>query len=262
MLSCLQRSGYPLEGRLIERLSKAQFFVEASKAYLDRRTGVSREIDIQATNEVRSNGSPSVGISTILTIESINNSYPVVLLTKILDEMWYINLVRFTSLPNKEEFYAELNGIVYTEQLIPNASPYAQYCTFTRKKDKGEFMAHHSDDLHGAIQKCAECVVNDYRESLKWNGPNFSWEVLKWIGMIILRDDLFVFDGNTLCEIDAGYLQYNFHFQERSESIVLPIITERFFSRIVAKIREEDERVLSEMAKLGPKFGKENFEAI
>jgi hypothetical protein len=83
MLECLRRSGYLLESRLVAVLHDLDHFVEPNSSYLDKVTGVSREIDIVAEQYRydEANAEAMVCVKTTLIIEAVNNPFPAVLLT-------------------------------------------------------------------------------------------------------------------------------------------------------------------------------------
>ena len=81
MLEALTRSGYLLEGRLVTLLDDLGLFVESSPSFLDKNTGISRELDITAEYQCFEFAPQRIYVSTHLVIEAINNLYPVALLT-------------------------------------------------------------------------------------------------------------------------------------------------------------------------------------
>jgi hypothetical protein len=85
LLECLRRSGYLLESRLVAALQALDHFVEPNSSYLDKATGVSREIDIVAElyRYDRSMSEARVSVKTTIIIEAINNPLPAVLLTPV-----------------------------------------------------------------------------------------------------------------------------------------------------------------------------------
>src|ERR1035437_4766125 len=86
LLECLiRRSGYLLGCRLVAALQGLEHFVEPNSSYLDKTTGVSREIDIitEQYRYDRSRAEARVCVKTTLIIEAVNNPLPAVLLTPV-----------------------------------------------------------------------------------------------------------------------------------------------------------------------------------
>ncbi len=248
IVECLKRSGYLLEGRLIEILVKAKYFVEPSTAYKDIRTGISREIDVVARNLVPMYGTGAAGVSSTLVVESINNSYPVVLLTPNPDGPTDTDHIIFSSNPGPEIEPHPFLDKVFGGGFLREGDwvAYSQYCTFARKKDKGEFMALHSDDLHGSIQKCAEFLTSECKKiralPLLTDHEN-NWNFIQWQGLIVLNADLYVFRKGKVREVPQARLQYNFHLDGEPETVVLTFLTEKSFSRYINNINQTDVRL-------------------
>jgi hypothetical protein len=138
ILKCLTKSGYLLESRLVASLENNEFFVEPNQVILDENTGKSRELDIIAEKPIDSLHR-DVSVRSIFVIEAINNKYPLILTT--LRE--YNSNEPFEL---QETYYATPDEVFNTPKIGTRIDPennglYSQYCSITRKKNKGGYLA-------------------------------------------------------------------------------------------------------------------------
>lgn len=83
MKAALLRSGYLLESRVESALREHGNYVEANPTYPDPKTGQSREFDVLSLGaQVIGPRSSRDYIFPVMLIECVNNSQPLVILTK------------------------------------------------------------------------------------------------------------------------------------------------------------------------------------
>jgi hypothetical protein len=184
--AALIRSGYLLESRVEARLQKAGYYVEANHTYPDPDTGKSREFDLYALSAV--SAGPRRGrdfIFPVLLIECVNNSQPIVLITKEPQVPFlHHEDVKHAGLPVK--FPAKGGGWRSLPDYLSLEKVHhycrgriaTQFCSFRRKKDQqqAEWMALHEDVQFDSFRKL--CVVTDYFidehfKSWRFGGPEF-----------------------------------------------------------------------------------------
>lgn len=244
MMECLNRSGYLLESSIVRRLDAEGFFVEPNQSFYDANTGKSREIDIVAEFPNYNPHITGVCIKTIFVMEVINNSYPFVLMTP---RKWTPNTpdddyVRYICTPNEDHEF--LCHDIFDMKWPQNWKLYSQYCAFSRKKGASELMAHHPDDVHSSIQKMSEYIL-DTTQSWLQPEPNKCWRVFFWKPVLVLRENLFILDNSPegepeLIPANAGRLEYNFHYKEKPETILVDIVTEPHLLQLLTSYTKQD----------------------
>jgi hypothetical protein len=124
---------------------------------------------------------------------------------------------------------------------------HSQYCAFTRKKGDSQLMAHHPDDVHSSIQKMAEYSLDAIQHWPLGESDEY-WRLFFWQPVLVLRGDLFVLNDSTdaepeLTSADAGKLEYNFHYRERPETIVVDVVTEERLLNLLKEYVTQDEAI-------------------
>jgi hypothetical protein len=232
LLECLERSGYLLESRIVRELDSRGYFVEPSQVLKDPRTGKSREIDLVAEHFNYVPDHSGLCVKTHFVVEVVNNRFPVVLLTPRpsspnSDSDSY---VKFGCTPEPVPFYKELR--IYAERSPPRGTLFAQYCALTTKKgEPREFMASHSEDLYGSLQKLAEYVEQELQAFQDWTTETESnvWRVFFWHPILVVGGQLFsvaVDDSAnaTIREIKSAFLEFNWHQGQDRKTTVIEVI--------------------------------------
>ena len=257
MQEALLRSGYLMEGRLVKILDGLDFFVEPSSSYLDEKTGISREVDLVAEHSKSYIRREKACVKTVFVIEAVNNLFPIALLT---EQTWnpnansddyipyiYTPSVNQTDHPFASEIYLWEQKSVLKWQL------FCQYCAFSRKKNGGELFASHSDDLYSSINKGVEYSLTLRSHSDSWmkKSRNDSyWRIFQWRPIIVVRDDLYIYENNKLLSVDCCKLVYNLHFKSTPMSVVVDFVTESGLTDLVKKIVAEDDALEEKLYQL------------
>ncbi len=261
MLDCLRRSGYLLEGRLVKCLQGLGMFVEASQSLLDARSGVSREIDLVAESWHYNPDQPKTCVKTTFVIEAVNNLYPVVLLTRRgpspntpVDEYLQYKVTP-SDKAERHPFLScfdplELKGVY-------NWKPYSQYCAFSRKKQGGDLMASHPDDLHNSLLKVVEYVLflKDAASSWMDSVADDYWRIFQWRPLMVLQNDLYVVTegddgGENLTKVENAKLEYNLHYHEQPNTLVIDFLTESAVGPFVKDVLAQDELIEKQIFQL------------
>ena len=253
VLSCLERSGYLLESRLVRQLVDDGYFVEPNQAVLDPRTGKSREIDLLAQHFDGTAPIYSVTVKTHFVIEVCNNKLPVVLLTERPDSpvlAAYESYLKFGCSPEPFPYHSDLD--CFQDRLETAGSLFSQFCGISEKKSghPGELMAGHPDDLYGSLLKLSEYVDDEVEH---WHQPeglsqSKSNRVFFWHPMLALGGDLLVTrvdrDGQAhLEERESAFLEFNRHTDEGLRTALIEFVTATAMRRRLAEIVAYD-RVL------------------
>ena len=245
--ACLERSGYLLESRLVQALTKAEFFVEPNVAHKDPRTGKARELDLVAED---ANGyfHHRAVVKTTFVIEAINNRYPVILLTErpSTPNSDFENYIKFAWTPEKcESFFNKF--YVYDEKRADWDNLFSQYCSMTKKNGRDEFMAHHPDDLYSSLLKLAEYTEAELFQFLSWTRTEEGqyWRIFFWRPILVIGGQLML--GTTadngdinLREANIGRLEFNWHDGEDRKTTVVEFIQEKYLLDHIELIRAQD----------------------
>lgn len=246
MINSLRQSGYMLESRLVEKLDDLGMFVEPSCAYLDLKTGVSREIDIVAEEFRYDKGRSGVCVKTIFIVEAIHNPAPAVLITP---KKWSPNTVDDDLIPHcispgedlpDHPFLSKIN--LLEEKAKSRSEVYSQFCGFTKKKNGKDWMASHQDDLYGSIKKATEYALTLRDEANAWMSktPEY-YRIFQWRPMVVFGGQIFALKGGTLVSEHHSHLFFNLHFQGVPKSVLVDFVTEDYFPKLVMQINEEDD---------------------
>lgn len=253
MMECLKKSGYLLEGRLVRCLNEMGLFVDPCQSIVDKQTGISREIDIVAENHRYTQSRKETCVKSYFVIEAVNNLYPVVLLTP---RPWTPSApveyyLKYKATPAEETeihpFLREINPFelwgVHDYQI------FSQYCTFTPKKT-GDLMAWHPDDLHASIKKVAEYSMHSMKVYHDWmdSKNDAYWRLFLWKPIIVLQNDLLTLRKNAdgteeLIQSGIAKLEYNFHYCEEPETVVIDFVTEAALRAFVEQVISIDDHV-------------------
>ncbi len=255
MLECLQRSGYLMEGRLAKALQGVGCFVEPNLSFPDPRTGVSREIDMVTEPFALDSKTPGTCVKTTFIIEAINNLYPILLLTP---KGWSPNTdpsynlrYKITPLDDdqvKHPFATEFDVLEWHG--VYNWKLFCQYCSFSRKKQGGELMASHPEDLHTSIRKAAEYLLYTENDLNSWMDKRKDdyWRIFQWRALMVVQNDLYVLSDDkhgaaALTKIKHAKLEYNLHYGDTPTSVVLDFIVEEAVPEFVRQVELKDQQL-------------------
>jgi hypothetical protein len=261
MVECLRRSGYLMEGRLAQALQAKGCFVESNLSFPDPRTGISREIDMVVEIDDFELKTPQTCVKTTFIIEAINNLYPVVLLTPKgfspnTDPSDYLRYkVTPSEATNKvHPFSGRFEP--FQPHGVLDWPLFSQYCSFGKKKQSGELMATHPEDLHASIRKVTEYLLYTEHHLNDWmdNKQDEYWRIFQWRALIVLRSDLYTFSiakrgAATLTPTTHARLEYSLHYDNSPTAVVLDFIVEKAvpqFIKTVASVDRELDLALHE----------------
>jgi hypothetical protein len=256
MLASLRRSGYLLEGRIVECLDSLGFFVESNCAYLDRKTGVSQEMDVVAET-FRFNQEPgNTCIKTTFIMEAINNAYPALLMTpykwtpNIDEEEFSPYCVTPPATDDDHPFMSDLPFLEIWRYSHP--SIYSQYCGFSRKKQNDELMASHPEDLYASLKKAVEYALTRRDESNEWmaKANDKYWRIFQWRPVVVLGGELYLFENSKVLPTAHACLRFNLHWNGEARGILVDFITEDALPALVKTVEKEDEAIESKLREL------------
>jgi hypothetical protein len=154
----LRTSGYLLEQRVHNLLSRLGFQVETNPTYPDPVTGKTRELDIVATRQHKG----SYGVATVLVCECKNNSQPVVLFESrtVADPTHASELSNDCKSAGLPGGFWTGNTYVTLEDFVgyPSIRHYCQgsyatqYCSFKATQNRAHpWLALHDDQHHASL---------------------------------------------------------------------------------------------------------------
>jgi hypothetical protein len=189
-LGALQRSGYLLESRLESLLRQNEFVVETNSLIPDDITDKSREVDIWAScTRCYDFGPEKQGeLFLELVIECVNPPQPVAFITKehtdpLFERKDFWDAMKLVGNPQDSEVSPHNTWNWLNRSLsLPRFHHYrsgrvsTQYCSFSKKRGTGEWMAHHRDEDHETIRKLClatdhyvrDCIVPDFVRTGPW----------------------------------------------------------------------------------------------
>ena len=231
----------------MEALDTLGLFVESSAAYLDKSTGVSREIDIVAETFRYNKSRSKVCVKTVFVIEAVNNALPAVLLTP---SRWTPNLVEDDYIPYcitptedtaNHPFVNELS--LPEEKAKSRQEVFSQFCGFTKKKGGGDLMASHPEDLYGSIRKAVEYALTLRAETSKWmeTSSDDYHRIFQWRPVMVFGGGVYVLRGETLVPAKHAHLLFNFHFEQAPRSVLVDFVTESQLPIFVTQVDKEDD---------------------
>jgi len=251
----LLRSGYLLETRLEHKLLSAGYYVDANDAYPDPATGKSRELDLFAIT-ARRLGRDADFIFNVLLIECVNNSEPLVLITKkpLIGFLFHEDL-RIAGLPvkllgdrgrwipiqealNLEKFHHYCASRIAT-----------QFCSFAKKQSQ-QWMALHEGPHFDTFQKLCDAV--DYRQDQHFKGWEFGSEepvnLEFYYPVLVVQGGLLEarLRGTSVVLKPATHLQFRRTVIRESEpqTYQIDVVTERQFSRFLSLLDREMETIV------------------
>jgi hypothetical protein len=246
--AALKRSGYLLEHRVETALRRKGWYVEANAAYEDNETQKSRELDIYAIKGARvSRAYPDDCLFTSVLVECINNPQPVAFLTKrpVL-KGWIIDDIKGTFDP--EEVSIEGNSVNIGDLLkIASYHHYCrgrvatQFCSFSFKSDKKEWMALH-DDVHfnafGALTKALEYRFTQFEQTA---GTYVNWEFINPV--LVAQGDLLDVrtEGRAISLKRTEHVKYrrSVVWKGYERGYVVDVVTERAFPSFISMLERE-----------------------
>lgn len=260
MKEAIKRSGYLLEQRVEQMLSRAGYYVETNPVFPDPETGKSREFDISALSATRIYKGGYNFVFPALICECENNAQPVAFFVKespisflhhhevkvsgIPVQFWqkddYIGLSDFTGM---ERFHHYCKGKIAT-----------QYCTFQLRKDKSSWIALHDEEHHDTFNSLIKALDYEIAKHFdNWQPPDKSDEedvnIQIYYPLIILQGELFTVElrrkGLTLNKAKHIHFRKEI-FSARNnevETYQIGVISEKYLPTYLKMVESEIETI-------------------
>lgn len=268
----LLRSGYLLEQRAEQLLTKRIWYVFSNTAYPDPITGKSRELDVSALqldglDQKENNGKPKAILFTWLYIECINNTQPITLFPKFRFDPDDSSAVRFFADPSQliyQEKEKKRKGfkeprVTKVRSLLAfwefhhycQGSISTQYASFIQKKD-GTWMAWHEEQHNDDFKALADMVRYKF-DKLGESERQQSDPVPVLVNMypvLLIQGELVEVGHNetgelTVKHVDRGsYVRTMIH-DGKEEEIQIDIVTEKAFPQFLDLIDMERKEILN-----------------
>lgn len=256
IINALKRSGYLLESEISKILAKAGFFVETNQVIEDPLTGKSREIDLIAEfYEFDERRMKSKCISKAhFVFEIKNNSAPIVLLTKFEHspniEDW-LGLKEYITIPKGIKY--DLHDAYYKRLIHKKEySIFTQYCSFQKKKDNGELMALHPDNIHDGLSKiCQYCEEAIGEREIEEMAGSYLRHFI-YLPILLIAEDLFELEYSEennpkLKKVETSILINNYHYKKVPSMAYIFIVTKKGFPEFMNSMIELENTIEKEM---------------
>ena len=260
MKDAINRSGYLLEQRVEQILSKRGYYVETNPVFPDPDTGKSREFDISALSATRIYKGGYNFVFPALICECENNAQPIAFFVKespipflhhyevkvsgIPVKFWqkdgYISFSDFTGMKG---FHHYCKGKVAT-----------QYCTFQLRKDKSSWIALHDEEHHNTFNSLIKALDYEIAKHFDgWNPPGKLDEedvnIQIYYPLIILQGELFTAElkHKGLLLSKAKHIQFRKElFSARInevETYQVDVISEEYLTTYLKMVESEIETI-------------------
>jgi len=253
--AALVRSGYLIEYRAEALLRERGWFVEANSAYEDSETQKSRELDIYALLYRRTGTGPKDRLFSSVLIECVNNPQPIAFFTrKPYVHNWAVGYIKGVFDP--EEVYvkgSEQKTNIGDLLKIGSYHHYcrgtfaSQFCSFSRKADKKEWMASHEDTHFSAFATLVKAVEHRFTQLALVPGTYISWEFMNPV--VLVQGELLDVKsvGGTVSFKKTEHIKFRrtVIWKGEERGYIIDVVTERAFPRFVAMLEGELQRTAS-----------------
>jgi hypothetical protein len=255
----LLRSGYLLETRVHAQLRRRGYYVEANSVFLDRTTGISRELDIHGMRAYKAGPDRRDYLFVAPLIECVNNPEPLVLLTRIPEVPFLhhmqiqasgiplkfpgqgapITWKRFSDYLDTEKYHHYCRGRIAT-----------QFCSFQQKKQKPhDWMAWHDEAHFEAFRKL--CYAIDYEideHFIRWRfGKREYVNIILYYPIVVLQGSLIEARASTgdvrLHERPHLMFRRSEFISNKERTFQIDVVQERALGRFLSLIDREAERL-------------------
>jgi hypothetical protein len=259
MKEALVRSGYLLEHRLAQVLTKAKsrYLVEASPMFPDRYSGKLREIDLQARCVHLLSRHGDGMLWPIPLLECVNNPQPLGFITTPAgDSPLTIYDVKLAGIPTKviagdrwkgmeRENYGFVLDLVRKKKWhhFMTGRHATQYFSFQQKKENKQWFASHDNEHHdifGKLVDAIEYLTNYLYGSYTTRGQEFvNIELFYPIVVVAGRLVDVRLDSTGIVIHDAEHIMYHRASIQDGESktTIIDVITEAFFPQFLGNGR-------------------------
>ena len=261
IIESLNRSGYFLESRVLEILSKNNYENFPNQTYPDKITGKSREIDIlsdgqRITENINLNQFLHFEFKYKLSIECINNDQPVAFFKRpdkdpfsIFGKFLYSKVERplaekHMNTGNTPDFQFNTFTVDSKEFHYNQLTKNTQYCSFSKKRgQKTEWMASHPDGLHDTLNKLVDYTEHQKETYEDWMNNHSAWRrdvfTTIFFPVIVLQNELIeVSENKGKVEIEnKNHIIFDFKkYSDNRNGFLVDIITESYLPEYLNKV--------------------------
>ncbi|MFT3813295.1 MAG: hypothetical protein QM740_07950 [Acidovorax sp.] len=244
----LERSGYLMKSRVVRALAEADFFVEPNVTH-NTAHGAARGIDLTA-EAVRGLNHRGVCVKTTFVIQTLNNAYPIVLLTErpSTPNADFENYIKFGTSPDPCPFLDQIH--VYDERAADWHNLFSEICALDKPHGQGEFTAHRSDDIYLSLLNASQYTEDEVGAFNEWISKETGryWRLFFWHPIVVVSGQLLtakVAAGGTvqLQEVPLARLEFNWHDGEDRKTTVVEVVREDFLLERLDSIRAQDDAI-------------------
>jgi len=266
IIDALKRSGYLLENRILDVLSKAEYGSYPNLTYPDSQTRKSREIDIYSgsprfTKNIELNHHLHFELNANLIIESSNNPQPIAFFKRPDDTKETIFgkfLFTKTETPTignigKSPDFAFNEFTVDSDKFhYNNIKKNTQYCSFSPKKGKkDEWLASHPNGLHDTFNKLLDCSLHVRKNNENWlkQSPYRNQVYLTmYYPIIVVEGEIIEVqeNGEDVEFENTEHILFEFNRNdENSNTILIDVITESYLPTLIELINKDITEILN-----------------
>ncbi|MGA2064794.1 MAG: hypothetical protein ABSG86_07485 [Thermoguttaceae bacterium] len=262
----LGRSGYLVESRVEGVLRRAGYYVDANSTYSDPATGKSREIDLFAIS-ARQGGPERLDLVwDVILVECSNNPQPLAFLTRDpLVNALHREHIKVSGLPVKIPrgavggSWEMLSGFLRMETYHHWCAGRlaTQFCCFQRKKNSGEWMAHHEDsDFSSFVKLCDALDFYSKKHFQSWLFGEHENVNLQFYYPVLLVQGSLLDVRQRPRSLRVSSTQH-IHFRQSAiregEEVDyhIDVVTERFFPRYLLLVENEMKKAARLMRRRG-----------
>ncbi|WP_132979637.1 hypothetical protein [Pigmentiphaga sp. D-2] len=243
----LERSGYLMKSRVVRSLAEADFFVEPNVSHKMPR-GAKQGIDLTA--EVAGGlNHPGVCVKTTFVIQTINNAYPIVLLTErpSTPNADFESYIKFGTSPAPCPFIDQVH--VYDERAADWHNLFSEICALDRH-EQDEFTARRSDDIHSSLLNASQYTEDEVNAFDEWVAEETGryWRLFFWHPIVVVSGQLLTAKVTAegavqLQEVPLARLEFNWHDGEVRKTTVVEVVREDFLLERLDSIRVQDSAI-------------------
>ena len=241
----LERSGYLMKSRVVRALADADFFVEPNVGHRPLH-GVVRSIDLTAEAAGRINH-PGTCVKTTFVLQTINNDYPVVLLTErpSTPNADFESYVKFGTSPVPCPFFDQFH--IYDERSADWHNLFSEICALVKEQESGEFIASRSSNLYSSLLNASQYTEDEVTAFEEWVSESSEqyWRLFFWHPMIVVSGQLLTAkvtgcEAVQLQEVPLARLEFNWQDGDDRNTTIVEIVREDFLLERLESIREQD----------------------
>lgn len=236
-----------MKSRVARALTAADFFVEPNVTA--RANGRACGIDLTAGTAGGLNRR-GVVVKTTFVIETINNAYPIVLLTErpSTPNADFESYIKFGTSPEPCPF---LKGIyLYEERGADWHNLFSQICALSKLDGREEFTASQPDDIYTSLLKASKYAEDEVSAFEEWTAGETGryWRLFFWHPVLVVSGQLLtakVTPSGTvqLQEVPLARLEFNWHDGDDCKTTIVEVVREDFLLERLDSIRAQDDAI-------------------